>query len=79
MPIDSSRDLEALDEICLHVMIQAYDGAWRVLQGSIFGAPPRAHDTRQELERRIVELIRSGERDPVRLRDAALSLFSLSA
>jgi hypothetical protein len=78
MAFASVRGLEALDEDCLHVMIQAYVDAWSVLQGSIFGAYPRAHDTRQRLERRIVELIRSGERDPGRLRDAALSRFSLS-
>jgi hypothetical protein len=74
----SERGLEALDEGCLHLMIQAYDDAWRMLQGSIFAAQPRAKKSRQILERRIIELVRNGERDAVKLRDEAVAYFNLA-
>jgi hypothetical protein len=69
---------EALDEECLHVVIQAYDRAWKQLQGSIFAAHPRAQETREILGRRIVEIARRGERDPVRMGDEAVASFGLS-
>jgi hypothetical protein len=69
---------EALDDESLHVIVQAYDDAWSLLQGSIFAAHPRTRETREMLERRIIEMARRGERDPIRLRDEAVSYFGLA-
>jgi hypothetical protein len=52
----------------------AFDSAWRSLEqsGSIYAAEYRAALTRNLLAHRIIELVQCGERDPARLRDAAL-------
>jgi hypothetical protein len=52
----------------------ALDEAWRSLQtaGVYFRSPYQAEASREMLALRIIELAKSGERDPHRLREDAL-------
>jgi hypothetical protein len=69
------HDPNVFDPETVHIIIQAYDDAWKSLRGSIFAAQHRAEETRQILARRVIEIAQRGERDPIYLRDGALDCF----
>jgi hypothetical protein len=65
------------DSKAVGCIIQAYDQALGSLQGSIFASSLRAKETRATVVRSILEMAESGERDPMKLRDAALRSFGM--
>ena len=67
-----------LDAEAVARIMQAYQDAWNSLQGSIFTAPLRAEETRKILVRCIIETAERGERDPIHLRNGALSYFGMA-
>ena len=57
------------------ILTAAFDTAWQMLKtsGNVLAADYRSVSTRDLLAKRIIEVARQGERDPIRLVDDALS------
>jgi len=62
------------------ILTAAFDTAWQMLKtsGNVLAADYRATSTRELLAKRIIEMARQGERDPIRLVDDALSYVANS-
>jgi hypothetical protein len=60
------------DSKSIGCIIQAYEAALESLRGSIFASTRREKETRATLVQSIVEMAERGERDSMKLRDAAL-------
>ena len=67
----------AFDSKAVGSIIQAYDAVLGSLRGSIFASPFRAIETRAKVVQSIIETAENGERDPTKLRDAALRRFGM--
>jgi hypothetical protein len=65
---------QAFDPDATRAMSAAFDGAWQSLRdtGHIATVPFKADATRERLARSILELARTGERDPIRLQEHAI-------
>jgi hypothetical protein len=63
------------DPDATNILTAAFDTAWQMLKtsGSVLAADYRAARTRELLAKRIIEVAREGERDPIRLADDALA------
>ena len=57
------------------ILIAAFDTAWQILKssGNVLAADYRAASTRELLAKRIIEIGREGERDPMQLIERALA------
>ena len=64
----------AFDPETTQVMAAAFESAWEELKdtGHVASAPFRAHATREMLAKRIIQMARTGVRDPDVLRHEAL-------
>lgn len=73
IPFD--RHIDSFDPETAKAMAQAFDAAWKELSqsGRVEAEPFRARRTRDVMARRILEIATMGERDPGRLREAALA------
>src|SRR5438046_9399775 len=62
------------------ILTAAFDTAWQMLKtsGNVLAADYRSVSTRDLLAKRIIEVARRGERDPIRLVDNALSYLTNS-
>ncbi len=62
------------------VLTAAFDTAWQMLKtsGNVLAADYRSVSTRELLAKRIIEMARQGERDPIRLVDDALTYLANS-
>jgi hypothetical protein len=69
LTVSASFDPEATK-----ILTTAFDAAWQTLKtsGNVLAADFRAASTRELLAKRIVEMGRRGERDPLRLVEDAL-------
>jgi hypothetical protein len=65
---------DAFDDQQVRILVQAFEEAWKAVQGSGASGAPGAHSeaSRELLALRIIEIAQLGERDPIRLRDDAL-------
>ena len=68
------------DPEAIAVLVAAFDGAWKLLQGSgaVFASDAGAEDVRLTIARRIIEMARHGEHSQRRLRNDALTHFAKS-
>jgi hypothetical protein len=76
LPFPSQSDASAFGPESLSVLIAAFEDAWRASQttGSTLHVDGHAAEhTRGILARCIIEMAKLGERDPNKLRDAALA------
>src|SRR3954467_8669099 len=71
-PIAGNR---AFDPETTRLLGAVFESAWDSLRdsGHAGSMPFRAHETRERLAKRILELAQRGVRDPMRLRDAAVA------
>jgi hypothetical protein len=74
-PFPSSPDASAFDPETVDVLSDAFENAWQSLHksGTTFHLGGREEQTSEMLARCIIELAKLGERNPHRLRDAALA------
>jgi hypothetical protein len=70
----------AFDPEAVTVLVAAFDGAWKLLQGSgvVFASEASAENARLTIAKRIIEMARQGEHEQRRLRNDALTHFAKS-
>jgi len=75
LPFPSRADASAFDPEVIEILNDAFEGAWQSLNtgGSNVHLGGHEEQTSEILARCIIELAKLGERDPHRLRDAALA------
>jgi hypothetical protein len=75
VPIDSLLSNTAFDPDTITLLASAFDAAWDTVKksGSPLAEDDRAASTREVLAKRIIEMGKKGERDPLRLVDDALA------
>jgi hypothetical protein len=78
MPLSPYIGPDAFDPEALRTLTTVFEGAWQYLvdKDHIAATPANAHETRDTLARRIIELAQRGERDPHRLREHALAYLA---
>jgi hypothetical protein len=74
LPFPVRNDASAFDPSIIRILGDAFEDAWHSPQtsGTTFHSDGSAEQTREILARCIIERAKLGERDPRRLRDAAL-------
>jgi hypothetical protein len=72
LPPDSAFDPETI-----RVLTVAFEDAWRAIDRTA-SIGPDADATRDKLARLIIASAEGGERNPVKLRDAAIAFFRLA-
>jgi hypothetical protein len=75
LPFPSRADASAFDPESIQVLCDAFEDAWRALHtsGTTSHLGGQEEQTSEMLARYIIELAKLGERDPRRLREAALA------
>jgi hypothetical protein len=74
----AARHLRACSPEMIDAMSIAFDDAWRTLveTGSSFATDDQAKVTREVLALRLIDTARTGESDPVRLKDDVLKYLA---
>jgi hypothetical protein len=75
MPMDSLLGNSAFDPETASLLASAFEAAWETLKksGSPLATNENASSTREIMAKRIVEMAQTGERDPKKLVDDALT------
>jgi hypothetical protein len=75
LPFPLRSDASAFDPETISILNDAFENAWQSLNsgGSNVHLGGHEQQTSEILARRIIDLAKLGERDPRRLRDAALA------
>ena len=78
MPIRSRLPPDsAFDPKTIRILTAAFEEAWRAIDRTA-SIGPDADATRDKLARLIIASAEGGERNPVKLRDAAIAFFRLA-
>ena len=78
MPIQSRLPPDSgLDPETIRLLTSAFEEAWQTIERTAYISPD-ADARRDKLARLIIAAAQGGERDPIKLRDAAIAFFRLS-
>jgi hypothetical protein len=73
LPFQSRVPANTFDPDTIRILAAAFEDAWRALETDGIDIGPGTDQMRDSLAKAIVEAASHGERDPHRLRDAALA------
>jgi hypothetical protein len=76
--LDLIRSDAAFDPETVSILVNALETAWQRIQasGDRFARPAYANAAREVIAKHIIDLAKGGERDPVKLSDAAVEFLA---